>query len=197
MNKQKYLQEALQYTKAYRAIQPYLMFGNFVESLKRQENKSLIESIQSGIITILEEKVRDALKADTALLKAVHEIYDSPEKILSAVKKAGAGDYDDLLKILYPALMKHANYVHKGNVSRADEYFSKLIDRVTDTDILSGIKSSVLEDFLKKTPKSDQLKTARTFIINFLKNWIVRDVRHREKTKLTEQPVTDFWINLK
>lgn len=89
----KILQEAREYYVAYaedRKLEPYRRFHAFLESLKRKNNTTLIESIQTGISAIMESYVESPnyqiLKRDSKNRVTDLLIKAYPEEIMASMK---------------------------------------------------------------------------------------------------------------
>lgn len=181
----KYIQEALEVARAYRKLEPYMKFGNFVESLKRNENTALIESIQSGVMVIIEEQL-DVL---SSVVKSSREMFNKPEKILTAAEKASKGDYSEILKVVYPILVGYARKKNPDNADEQDNYLSKLVERMIDSDKLKLINPEYFRNALERGGNvKDEFQK---LIYNFVKNFIKRDTDRDIKQGYDKNPLAD------
>jgi len=93
---QKAIQEAINCYKYHRKVKPFIDFSNFLESLERKENKTLIESIQKGLSVIIENSATAARlnpEHQEAYNKSDYYINDPEGKaVVAQAEKNPAGD---------------------------------------------------------------------------------------------------------
>ncbi len=193
MDKEIFLLEGMKVWDAYQKAKPYLIFGNFVESLKRDENSALIESIQAGVMAVLEGKIYNSIDPDGSLMKHSQQVMSDPKKALAA---ASGKDKQGLQLIIYPMLARAAEDLAKGlssnkvkkkseaeisegDITSGEMIFTKLLDAAFDK--LNELDASYLEQALQEDPSAS---TISNFFWNFVTNFIVPPVRTSLRRKL-------------
>ena len=143
--------------ESYVTTKPYAQFQTFVESLKREVNKPLIESIQQGISVILE-----SLKTDYMDVIKHYEKY-SPED----VKEAYAKGNKDLLK--WWGISKLIFYVDKYGDGKqlTDVQRRTLFEKMSDRWLRDREERGPY--YLSYDPK---ISLPTTFITAFINNYI-------------------------
>jgi hypothetical protein len=79
----KSIYEAMEYYEFYKSAKPYIKFANFLESIKLEENQSIIESLNQGVNVILEGYIRDYMNQTDSpyapFFDIATKLYGSPE----------------------------------------------------------------------------------------------------------------------
>jgi len=139
------IQEAQDFYRIYRKTAPYIRFTNFLESLERDDNKALIESVKRGVNTLL-ENVRDALKnLDPEYARWISEgdkliNSDQGKSIVANAQKNPKDDKNKmiLLKSVLPAMARYVDdamkiwdvYTEKGE-SEGDDVAEEAMKQLT------------------------------------------------------------------
>ncbi len=193
MDRKTFLLEGMKVWDAYQKAKPYLMFGNFIESLKREDNAALIESIQAGVMAVLEGKIYNSIDPDGSLMKHSQQIMSDPKKALAA---ASGKDKQGLQLIIYPMLANKAedlakglssnkvkkkaeSEINEGDITSGEMIFTKLLNAAFDK--LDQLDASYLEKALAENPSE---KTISNFFWNFVDNFVVPEVRTSLRRKL-------------
>jgi len=166
------IQESQEYYNFHKETQPYVRFFSFLESLKRDGNKSLIENIELGVSTIL-ESVSSALQSKNPTyakwLDEGSKLINTDEgkaKIAQAQKDVSKDSNKViLLKSVFPAMAKYVDDAMKI----WDVEGSKGVEEGHDVavEVMGKLTETIFEKVL---PSFDPTKAKfSTYIINALK----------------------------
>lgn len=133
--KKQIIQEGVAYFKLRSKMMPYVQFGNFVESLRRNENTALIESIQAGILTILEGYMEKEYGSDS-MLKRIEDKIKSGKITADMINQLiENNDTGKIMELLYPFVIRSIDkMVVKDNpnaLRRAEEVLTKAVDKIS------------------------------------------------------------------
>lgn len=159
--KKKLILEAHNHFVAVAKARPYVEFGNFVESLRRDDNKALIESIQKGVIAIIEGTFQNENDPGRALLKKADKItQDELNKLIND------GNTQQLMGLLYPFIIQSIDQANFTNPHLAEKVFANSIDTLPEKikelePMVSGTPGAFLYNYANKFITSAHIKNAK------------------------------------
>lgn len=121
--KQQLILEAHDHFVAVAKARPYVEFGNFVESLRRDDNIALIESIQKGVLAIIEGAFQNENDPDRKLLKRAEKV--TPEQLNKFIEDK---DVTQLTGLLYPFIIQTIDSRNIANTDTAEKIFGKSLN---------------------------------------------------------------------
>jgi len=121
--KKKLILEAHNHFVAVQKTKPYVEFGNFVESLRRDDNTALIESIQQGVFAIIEGEFQTENDPGRSLLRKAEGV--TAEQLNKFIEE---GNTQQLMGLLYPFIIQSIDKANFANINTADKVFGKSID---------------------------------------------------------------------
>lgn len=119
MNKEQMLAEGIQILRALHELKKYNQFKSFVESLKRPENTSLIESITTGITTVME--------ALGGQFSGSYGVTPESTKISQDQLNRAATNKDALRELIFTQLIRYAD-VKSKTLDQAEAIFTKMVE---------------------------------------------------------------------
>jgi hypothetical protein len=131
--KKKLILEAHNHFVAVSRARPYVEFGNFVESLRRDDNATLIESIQKGVLAIIEGEFQNENDPGRKLLRQAEEV--TPEQLNQFIEN---NDVSQLAGLLYPFIIQTIDKANFANTNTADKVFAKAVGNLPDA--IGGMK---------------------------------------------------------
>lgn len=122
--KKKFILEAHNHFVTVDKTRPYVKFGNFVESLRRNDNIVLIESIQKGVLTIIEGAFQNEQDPNYKLINHVKNV--SCEQLNQYIED---NNTSEIIGLLYPVIIAAIDRkdLHERD---ATDIFSKVINNL-------------------------------------------------------------------
>ena len=117
-----------EYTNAflyYRTIKPYIQLTTFIESLSRDSNKLLIESINEGINVIIEGAFLDKYKSDSTLMR-----YQKIPSLSILRNLVDSDKYDEIKNYIFMDIIQtvDSKYPNRSDDGEAEALYSKCIE---------------------------------------------------------------------
>jgi len=174
----------------YRQLKPYLQFKTFIESLKRDDNKLLLESINKGINVIIEGAFSNQYKSDKDFVKYI----DPPSNSIMR-ELANTNNYREIQKYIFGSIINLVDkkFPNIKDNDKAEEFYTRCISYAQDKNLIktykpsTGLQHYVFEFIIK--PVASMLK-------NKYKDNSFNDTDNdNEENKKVIKPESDDYLN--